>query len=139
MRVGVDIVSVERVQKILDRHERRFLERVLTERERSICHDDVRRFAGRFAAKEAVSKALGTGIGRDGITFQDIEIISDDVGAPVVILKDAAMVRFTDLGGLSIALSISHENDFAIAFCVMESSLSETSRSSLNGVGCADE
>lgn len=120
MRVGVDLVSVERFRNVLSRHHERLSARVFTERERALCSGDARRYAGRFASKEAVSKALGTGIGRLGITFQDIEIDADELGAPFVVLHGAAKARFDALGGLSVALSISHEHDYAMAFCVVQ-------------------
>jgi len=97
MRIGVDLVSVERFRKVFDRHGELFSARVFTERERTLCSGDARRLAGRFASKEAVSKALGTGIGRLGITFQDIEIDADDMGMPLVVLHGAAKTRFSAL------------------------------------------
>ncbi|HHW93309.1 MAG TPA: holo-ACP synthase [Clostridiaceae bacterium] len=133
MRIGVDLISVKRLEEALDRHLDRFMVRVFTERERDLCSGDVRRLAGRFASKEAVSKALGTGIGRHGITFQDIEIGADDTGAPFVILHGAAKVRFTQLEGMSIALSISHENEYAVAFCVIETETSVGGKALTNG------
>lgn len=120
MRVGVDLISVGRFRKVLDIHGERFLARVFTEHERALCSGDARRLAGRFASKEAVSKALRTGIGPFGITFQDIEIDADKMGAPSVVLHGAAKARFSALGGISVALSISHEDEYAVAFCVVE-------------------
>ena len=80
---------------------------------------DVRRLAGRFAGKEAVSKALGTGIGRLGIGFRDIEIDCDSLGAPFVRLHGASRLRFDGLGGRYLLNSLSHEEEMALAFCVM--------------------
>lgn len=120
MRVGVDLIEVKRFEQVFNRHGDRFLSRVFTKEEQKICRDDLRRLAGRYAAKEAVSKALGTGIGPLGISFHDIEVLSDQAGAPVVKLHNAAKTRFNMLLACSIALSISHENDYAVAFCVLE-------------------
>ncbi len=78
----VDIVSVKRITEVLEAQGERFLDRIFTPGERTICGSDSRRLAGRFAAKEAVAKALGTGIGREGIAFSDIEIGRDELGAP---------------------------------------------------------
>ncbi len=139
MRIGVDLVRVKRLENILERHRARFLDRVYTERERAICSGDIRRLAGRFASKEAVSKALGTGIGRSGITFQDIEIESDASGAPSVVLRKAARARFEALGGISISLSISHENDYAIAFCVLETQVTGEPMAEAGRGVCAHE
>ena len=119
MRTGVDLISVQRLQAVLERHGERFLDRVFSQEEKRICKSDPRRLAGRYAAKEAVSKALGTGIGREGVTFQGIEIVSDTFGAPRVVLHGAALELFKKLGGQSLSLSISHENDYAVAFCVL--------------------
>lgn len=119
MRLGVDLVTVDRIARVADRQGPRFWDRILTGPERALCGQDVRRLAGRFAAKEAVSKALGTGIGRLGIGFHDIEIIADDLGAPLVKLHGAARRRFEDLGGQELLISLSHEDTMALAFCVM--------------------
>lgn len=119
MRLGVDLVSVSRIQGVLDRHGRRFVDRILTPREQAGLAEDTRRLAGRFAAKEAVAKALGTGIGPLGVGFHDIEIEKDALGAPRVILSGAALARFEALGGKDLALSISHEKEMALAFCVL--------------------
>jgi holo-[acyl-carrier protein] synthase len=132
MRIGVDLVSVERFRKVLDRHGERLFARVFTERERILCSGDARRLAGRFASKEAVSKALGTGIGHLGISFQDIEIDADDMGAPIVLLHGAAKTRFSALGGMSVALSISHEDEYAVAFCVVEIDVSMRHETAMN-------
>ena len=119
MRMGVDIISVKRIEQVLEGQGDRFLDRIFTREEQAICGSDVRRLAGRFAAKEAVAKALGTGIGRQGIAFSEIEVCRDDWGAPQVILRGAARKRFEALGGRLITLSLSHENDYALAFCVL--------------------
>lgn len=76
--------------------------------------------AARFAAKEAVSKALGTGIWRHGIRFTDIEIIVDEFGKPSVIFHGNAKEEFDRIGGLHSAVSISHDGDQAVAMCVIE-------------------
>ncbi|NLA95848.1 MAG: holo-ACP synthase [Clostridiaceae bacterium] len=119
MRTGVDLISVRRLEGVLARHGDRFLNRVYTEDEKVICAGDPRRLAGRYAAKEAVSKALGSGIGREGISFRDIEILRDPAGAPRALLHGAARALYERLGGQGLSLSISHENEYAVALCVL--------------------
>ena len=119
MRTGVDIMAVDRIRAVIERHGDRFLARVFTAHEQVICGGDPRRLAGRYAAKEAVAKALGTGIGRSGIRFLDIEIKQDEWGAPVVSLHRAALERYQALEATRLSLSLSHEHAFAIAFCVL--------------------
>lgn len=119
MRTGVDLVSVRRLEGVLARHGARFLDRIYTKAEQAICSGDTRRLAGRYAAKEAVSKALGTGMGREGIAFRDIEILCSPQGAPRVVLHGAARTVCERLGGYCLSLSISHEHEFAVAFCVL--------------------
>lgn len=119
MRVGVDIISVDRLRRVIERHPDRFLDRVFTIQEQGICHDDPRRLAGRYAAKEAIAKALGTGIGRLGIRFHDIEITQEAWGSPKVRLHKAALTRFQAIGSKDITLSLSHEDEYAVAFCVI--------------------
>ncbi len=119
MRTGVDIVSVKRLKEMVDRYGDRFLDRIFTPAERAILGSDVRRMAGRFAAKEAISKALGTGIGREGIRFRSIEVLRDEGGLPRVLLHEAARLRFERLGGVFLSLSLSHENEYAVAFCLI--------------------
>lgn len=119
MRVGVDIISVDRLRRVIERHPDRFLDRVFTIQEQAICHDDPRRLAGRYAAKEAIAKALGTGIGRLGIRFHDIEILQEAWGGPKVRLHKAALKRFQAIGSKDITLSLSHEDEYAVAFCVI--------------------
>lgn len=119
MRTGVDLISVRRLEGVMARHGDRFLDRIYTEDEQVICGGDARRLAGRYAAKEAVTKALGTGIGREGIAFRDIEILCGPYGAPRTVLHGAARTVFEGLGGQALSLSISHEHEYAVAFCVL--------------------
>ena len=77
-------------------------------------------FAGRFAAKEAVAKALGTGIGTKGVSFADMEILSDAYGMPCVTLTGKALQVYKEKKGRSISVSISHDGGFAIAVCHIE-------------------
>lgn len=118
--VGTDIIEIERISDILSRGDR-FLERVLTAnereylRERGMKHESV---ASMWCAKEAVAKALGTGI--RGFEMKDIEIIHDDLGKPAVLLHSGASETAERLGAGSILLSISHCRQYAVAMCVIE-------------------
>lgn len=119
--IGTDIVELDRFERInLDR----LIDRILTKQEQSYLpkHREQRLqfLAGRFAAKEAISKALGTGIGAF-FSFQDAEIIPDEKGKPVVRMRSALRARFKEQKDLRIHLSISHSDHHAIAMVVIES------------------
>lgn len=112
--VGVDLVSLER----LELEQERFAERLLTPAERSWCASSprfVERLAGRLAAKEAVLKALGTGLSQ-GLSWQQIEILPDALGMPQVSLSGAAAERLASLGGSCLLISIAHDGGMAIAY-----------------------
>lgn len=111
--IGIDIVRVERIAKVLRLYPERFERRVLTEAERGYVRGRPETMAGRWAAKEAVSKVLGLGV--RGIGWQEIEIERLPTGQPSVRLHDKAAARATQLGMQQIALSITHEREFAVA------------------------
>jgi holo-[acyl-carrier protein] synthase len=111
--IGVDIIEVARVQSSVQRFGRRFLDRVYTEAEQAYCRGRAPQLAGRFAAKEAISKALGTGIRR--IHWRNIEILPDRAGAPKVTLYGRARARFESMGLQGMEVSISHSRDNAVA------------------------
>lgn len=119
MRCGIDIIRIERIKRAVDRGGQRFLERVFTPAELSICERSLQRLAGRFAAKEAVSKALGTGFWSKGVGLQDLEILSSESGEPELHLHGAALARYRELEVKDLALSISHEKEYAVAVCVL--------------------
>ena len=114
--VGVDIVEIERVAELLRRHGERFLERVYTEAEAAYCRGRVPELAARFAAKEAVMKALGTG--RRGVGWREVEILPDGRGKPGVALHGRALARAGQLGLEHFAISLSHSREFAVASVV---------------------
>ncbi|KAB7627563.1 holo-ACP synthase [Alkalilimnicola sp. S0819] len=121
--LGTDIVRVARLARIQARHGERFALRILTEAElagyrRSPRPEAV--LARRLAAKEAAAKALGTGIAA-GVTFKDLEVSHDALGKPLLRLHGAAARRLQALGGRRCHLSISDEQDYAVAFVVLES------------------
>lgn len=117
--IGTDIVEVERIEKAIQRQGDTFLNEVFTEEERAYCSKHkaaARNYAGRFAAKEALLKALGTGL-RDGIRWHDINIVNDDLGKPCVLLSGKAK---TLLENKRVHISISHCASYATAFAVIE-------------------
>ena len=116
IKVGTDIVSINRIIRSLERFGDRFLKRYLTEEEIATLNLKPASLSGYWAAKEALSKALGCGIGSD-LSFHDITVSKDSRGAPSIILKKEIMKKF-DIKDIS--LSISHDGGFAIAVVAME-------------------
>ena len=116
LSVGVDIVEIARIGAAVERWGERFLERIYTPAEIAYCRGRVSELAARFAAKEAVSKALGTGI--FGLSWTEIEVEADSRGKPLVKLHGRAADRAEFLGLRDFALSLSHSNDNAVAFVV---------------------
>jgi holo-[acyl-carrier protein] synthase len=121
---GIDLVDVARIAEMLERHDERFLDRVYTQRERDHAlrastnpRTRVVHLAGRFAAKEAVMKALGTGWGQ-GVGFTDIEVVASASGAPVVVLSAAAEAHARAMGIAAWLLSISHTDTHAMASAI---------------------
>ena len=111
--LGVDIVRVERIAGVLQRHPTRFEARVLADAERSDVRARPENMAGRWAAKEAVSKVLGLGV--RGIGWREIEIERLPTGQPAVRLHGNAAQRAEQLGIAEIAVSITHEREYAVA------------------------
>ena len=111
--LGIDIIKVERIAAALRKFGDRFPKRVLTESEQRYVRDRPENFAGRWAAKEAVSKVLGLGV--RGVGWTEIEILRLPTGAPAVRLNGRAKRRAEQLGMGRIAVSISHEGDYAVA------------------------
>jgi holo-[acyl-carrier protein] synthase len=111
--LGIDIIKVARIRATLERFGSRFSNRVLTTGERRYVRDRPETLAGRWAAKEAVSKVLGLGI--RGIGWQEIEVVRLPTGQPSIRLHDRAARRAEQLGMERIAVSISHESEYAVA------------------------
>lgn len=121
--VGIDIIEVDRVRKVFEKHGERFLKRVFTEQEVIQCRNKPARLAGRFAAKEAISKALGTGI--HGVKWREMEIVQLRSGRPSVRLHGVAMLRAHQLGLSAFDVSIADLAQFSIAIAVgIQTSLS---------------
>ncbi len=125
VRSGIDSVHIPRIEKLLAGHGDAFVKRTFTERENEYADSlssEKRRaevYAGRFAAKEAASKAIGTGILTEGIALTDFEIITDEAGAPEIIFHGKAKERAQELHVTSASVSITHEKDYAAAVCVL--------------------
>ena len=117
--VGVDIVQVDRIAKNIEKQ--KFLDKIYTNGEKEYLmkkNFSYQTAAGLFAAKEAVSKSLGTGI--LGFSITDIEIIKDEFDKPEILLHNNALKIAENKGISKINISISHEKDYAIAFAIAE-------------------
>ena len=114
LSVGVDIIEIERIERAITRWNTRFLQRVYTEAELALCRGRVPELAVRFAGKEAISKALGTGL--SGVSWREMEVLADLRGKPLVHLYGRAAQRARKLGLIEFAISLSHSRDYAIAF-----------------------
>jgi len=116
LRTGVDLIEIERLEQTIGRHGDRFLERVFTPGELQECGGNMASLAARFAAKEAVSKALGTGIG--AVTWREIEILRGPAREPVLHLHGAAAALAAQLGLETWSISLSHTFTHAVAVAV---------------------
>jgi holo-[acyl-carrier protein] synthase len=120
--VGVDIVKVERVQSLLERYGERFLRRVFLPGEIAYCrrrHACAEAFAAHVAAKEAASKALGTGW-RRGVHWKCVEVVHERSGKPTLKLHDRAREITERAGVTNMQVSLTHDGGFALAFVVLE-------------------
>jgi holo-[acyl-carrier protein] synthase len=120
--LGVDIAEVARVKAAIERHGKTFLQRVYTSREIEYCEgfkNKFERYAGRFAAKEAAMKALGTGW-RRGVRWVDLEVVRETSGRPALALAGEAKKIAAQLGVKHIALSITHTEAQALAQVIFE-------------------
>ncbi len=116
LATGVDLIEIERIREAIDRHGDRFISRIFTVTEQRDCGGRISSFAARFAAKEAVSKALGCGIG--DVSWLDIEIRSDEKKAPYLVLHGEGARLASKLGLVNWSVSLSHTESQAIAFVV---------------------
>ncbi|MBN1979259.1 MAG: holo-ACP synthase [Anaerolineae bacterium] len=123
LTTGVDLIEISRIERALENHGERFLARVFTQNEVLYCRGRVPELAARFAAKEAVSKALGVGmrvLSREGIHWQDVEVVGDHRGKPLVRLFGRAAARAGELGLTEWAVSLTHTKEHAMAFVVAQ-------------------
>ena len=118
--IGCDIIEIERIARAIKRES--FIQRVFTAKEAAYCQSRGQQaaasFAARFAAKEAVMKALGTGL-REG-SLQEIAVANDALGKPLVQLSGHFAALSRQLGVKNIQISLSHSRDFAVAYVIME-------------------
>ena len=114
--VGIDVIEIARVKAVLKRHPERFLHRVFTPEEVAFCRGRVPELAARFAAKEAVMKALGTGA--RGLAWREIEVLPNQRGKPLVYLHGLARKRAEDIGLRAVDISLTHSHELAIAAVV---------------------
>lgn len=113
---GIDLIEISRLQALAPAIRARFIQRVFTMREQQLAADSDQFYAGRFAAKEAVAKALGCGIG--SLSWQEIEVDRDDQSAPLLRLSGRAAARSSQLGITQWSLSITHDHSHALASAV---------------------
>jgi holo-[acyl-carrier protein] synthase len=119
LKTGIDIIEIPRIQAALARHGDRFQQRIFTPTEITECHGRADALAARFAAKEATTKALGTGIGPVG--WQEVETLHKRSGEPYLVLHGKAELVAKYLGLTTWAVSLSHSRDNAIAVVVASS------------------
>ena len=116
LRTGVDLIELSRIEEVVSRHGKHYLERIYTPAELELCGKRVESLAGRFAAKEAVSKALGCGIGE--VDWKEIEILDDEQHAPVLHLHGKAVQKAEELRVTTWSVSLSHSQSHVVAFVV---------------------
>jgi holo-[acyl-carrier protein] synthase len=114
--IGVDLVDIERIVAVMGRFPDRFRRRVLTDAEQRYCGRRVERIAGRWAAKEAISKVLGLGV--RGVGWREIEVLPNFAGQPQVMLHGRAARRAERLRLADVSVSISHERRMAVAVAI---------------------
>ena len=121
LAIGTDIVEIVRIAEVLERQGERFIDRILSPSEKlqyQSHSDGVAFVAKRFAAKEAIAKALGTGIGH-GVSFQDMVISTDKKGAPIAELSNGAADIMQARGGVKMLISLADERHYAMAYAVL--------------------
>jgi holo-[acyl-carrier protein] synthase len=116
LAAGIDAIELDRVKRTFERHPERFLARVYTEYEIAYCRGRINELAVRFAAKEAMMKALGTGV--RGVGWREIEVLSDRRGKPLIYLHGGAAERAAYLGMGPAEVSLTHSDTVAFAFVV---------------------
>lgn len=116
LATGVDLIEIARIEEVVSRHGKHYLERIYTPAELEQCGRRAESLAGRFAAKEAVAKALGSGIG--DVSWKEIEVLGDEQNAPVLTLHGTAGQRAKELGLETWSVSISHSQSHSVAFVV---------------------
>jgi holo-[acyl-carrier protein] synthase len=116
LATGIDLIEIARIEEVVSRHGKHYLERIYTPAELEQCGRRAESLAGRFAAKEAVAKALGSGIG--DVSWKEIEVLGDEQNAPILTLHGTAEKRAKELGLETWSVSISHSQSHSVAFVV---------------------
>ncbi len=119
--IGTDIAEISRIENMLEKHGDFFLKRIYTDQEIQYSHSGKHmgeHLAGRWAAKEAVLKTLGTGW-IAGIDWKDVEVKNDSAGKPEIILSGGALKKAKELGGNQVMISITHSGEYAAAFAIL--------------------
>lgn len=120
INVGIDIIEIKRIQNVKSRYPSRFLKKIFTENEIIYCRNRSPQLAARFAAKEAMMKALGTGI--RGVSWKDVEVIRYRGQAPQIKLSGRGKKVGERIGLKNTSLSISHSREYAVACVTIETS-----------------
>lgn len=123
--IGTDIIEVKRIERLLSK-QKRFKERIFTRDEIEYCEhkkNNVQNYAARFAVKEALLKAIGTGW-REGVAFKEIEVKNNEKGKPELVLSGTVKKITEEMGVTNIQVSISHLKDLAIGMVILESQYS---------------
>ena len=118
LTVGVDLVELWRIKEVFERWGQRFLDRIYTPDEQTFSRGRTPQLASRFAAKEAVMKALGTGV--RGVGWRDIEVTRKRGQAPSILLHGRAKARAERMGVTQVAISLTHSREYAVASVVMK-------------------
>jgi len=124
LAIGTDILEIQRLSNVFERQGQKLVSRILTPTEQARFDgilDDATQLAflaKRWSAKEAIAKALGTGIAK-GVGWQQMEVLNDEHGAPVVTLSGAALERLEVLGAKKVLISLSDERHYCVAFCTL--------------------
>lgn len=113
---GIDAIEPDRIAATIDRWGERFLGRIFTPAERTLCQNRIASLAARFAAKEATAKVLGTGLG--DVAWREIEILANERGRPVLVLHGSAATRAAQLGLVHWSVSLTHLRGLALALVI---------------------
>ncbi len=116
LATGVDLIEIARIEEVIARHGKHYLERIYTPAELEQCGKRTESLAGRFAAKEAAVKALGRGIG--DVSWREVEILGDEQNAPAITLYGVAKQKAEELGLVTWSVSISHSQSHSVAVVV---------------------
>lgn len=118
--IGTDLTDVKRIALLIEKYGDSFLTKTFTEKEISDCKNSANsaeKFASRFSAKEAMAKALGTGI-RGKITLKSLSVVNDELGKPIAILDENAQARLAEIGAKEMLISLTHLKEYAQAFAI---------------------